>query len=136
LDHIGAPLAVGLYKDRRQEVFGDWKRAISELATCKNVHVKIGGLNMRFLGLNSYRADVPPSSKELAQIWQPYVECCIDAFGTKRCMFESNFPVDKCSCSYHVLWNAFKRLASGYSSDERDELFFKTAATLYRLDMD
>ena len=48
-------------------------------------------------------------------------------------MFESNFPVDKVSCSYAVLWNAFKRVAAGFSETEKNALFHDTAARVYRL---
>ena len=48
-------------------------------------------------------------------------------------MFESNFPVDKGSCGYVALWNAFKLIASGYSGDEKRALFAGTATKFYRL---
>ena len=48
-------------------------------------------------------------------------------------MFESNFPVDKASISYSVLWNAFKKMASNFSLEERDQMFYKTAAKVYRI---
>ena len=73
-------------------------------------------------------------STELADQWRPYIETCIEAFGATRCMFESNFPVDKGMCGYGVLWNAFKRLAAGASAEERRALFGATAARVYRLD--
>jgi predicted TIM-barrel fold metal-dependent hydrolase len=135
LDHIGAPLAIGRFAGRRDEVFGDWKKNMTELAQCHNVHIKLGGLGMHVFGFDFdfEHIDEPRSSAELAEAWRPYIETTIELFGTRRCMFESNFPVDKRSCSYHVLWNAFKRLAAGCSADEKAELFRKTAARVYRL---
>jgi predicted TIM-barrel fold metal-dependent hydrolase len=88
---------------------------------------------MLFFGFGFERRDVPASSTELAAAWRPYVETCIEAFGPDRCMFESNFPVDKQSCSYATLWNAFKRIAAGYSAAEKSALFFGTANRIYRL---
>ena len=78
-------------------------------------------------------APLPPSSGKMANAWRPYVEACIENFGANRCMFESNFPVDKGACSYPVLFNAFKRLASGASALEKTDLFAGTASRFYRL---
>lgn len=135
LDHVGGPLGIGRYEGKRDEVFAAWQPAIRELAGCPNVFVKLGGLGMRINGFGFERADVPPSSEMLAAAWKPYIETCIEAFGARRCMFESNFPVDKGSYSYAMCWNAFKRLAGGASEDEKTALFSGTAARFYRLDL-
>ena len=76
----------------------------------------------------------PPSSEELAALWRPYIETCIELFGPQRCMFESNFPVEKMGIGWSALWNAFKRLASGASAGEKQALFAGTARRVYRLD--
>jgi predicted TIM-barrel fold metal-dependent hydrolase len=133
LDHVGGPLAIGTYAGRRDEVFGHWATAIRALATCPNVFVKLGGLGMRVNGFDFHDGPRPPSSDHLAAAWRPYVETCIEAFGPARCMFESNFPVDKGSYSYAVFWNACKRLAKGASAGEKAELFASTATRFYRL---
>ncbi|HVV94895.1 MAG TPA: amidohydrolase family protein [Hyphomicrobiales bacterium] len=133
LDHLGAPLGIGVYRGRRDEVFADWKRNLAELARCPNANIKLGGLGMHVFGFGYDEADEPASSATLAEAWRPYVETAIELFGTKRCMFESNFPVDKRSCSYHVLWNAFKRIAAGGSGSEKADLFKDTATRVYRL---
>jgi L-fuconolactonase len=133
LDHVGGPLGIGPYVGRRGEIFAHWQRSIRALAQCPNVHVKLGGLGMKICGFEFHKRAAPPSSEELAAQWRPYVETCIAAFGAERCMFESNFPVDKVSCSYAVLWNAFKRLASGASAGEKAALFRDTAMRFYRL---
>jgi L-fuconolactonase len=131
LNHFGGPLGVGPYK--RNDVFPVWRAAIKELSKCPNVYVKLGGLAMIVNAFDFHLAPLPPSSGEMANAWRPYVETCIEDFGANRCMFESNFPVDKGACSYPVMWNAFKRLASGASVSEKADLFAGTASRFYRL---
>jgi predicted TIM-barrel fold metal-dependent hydrolase len=135
LDHVGTPLGVGAYTGRREERFGVWRERIGELAALPNVFVKLGGLAMAFPGFPSYMSTPPASSAQLAAEWRPYIETCIQAFGPRRCMFESNFPVDIGGCTYDVLWNAFKRLAEGYDAEEKTALFSDTARRVYRLDV-
>ena len=135
LDHVGTPLGIGIYKGRREERFETWKRSIHDLAACANVSVKLGGLAMMFAGFDSFMSDPPTSSVQLAAEWKPYIETCIEAFGVRRCMFESNFPVDIGSCDYDVLWNAFKHLASGASAEDKTALFSDTARRVYKLDV-
>ena len=133
LDHIGGPLGIGPYAGKRDDVVQDWRRGISELATCPNVAVKLGGLGMPFCGFGWSERATPPTSAELAEIMSPYYLFCIEKFGVDRCMFESNFPVDKVSYPYTVLWNAFKRICSGSSPAEKAALFHDTAVRVYRL---
>jgi L-fuconolactonase len=133
LDHVGGPIGLGPYAGKRDEVFADWQGRIRALASCPNVHVKLGGLGMRLFGFDVHTRELPLGSEELAVAWRPYIETCIAAFGPERAMFESNFPVDKGSCSYHVLWNAFKRITAGCSAEEKAALFFGTAKRFYRL---
>jgi L-fuconolactonase len=134
LDHVGGPLGIGRYSGQREAVYAAWLPAIRALAACPNVHIKLGGLGMRINGFGFEAHDDPPSSEQLAAAWRPYIEPCIEAFGADRCMFESNFPVDKGSYSYAVCWNTFKRLAAGVSTAEKAALFSGTAARFYRLD--
>ena len=134
LDHVGGPLAIGSYAGKRDEVFKAWSSAIKELATCPNVVVKVGGLAMRINGWGFENNQDPPSSQMLADAWKPYVDTTIESFGADRCMFESNFPVDKGSYSYQAYWNACKILAKGASAADKDALFRGTAARFYRLD--
>ena len=133
LDHFGGPLGTGPYAGRGDEVFADWKMMVSELADCPNVMAKLGGINMDVNGFGWHLRDRPPSSRELADATRPYYDFTIEAFGADRCMFESNFPVDKLSCSYRVIWNAFKRITGGCSAEEKAALFHDTAARVYRL---
>jgi len=131
LNHIGTPLALGSYAGRLEERFPNWRASITELAKSPNVTVKLGGLSMPFLAFPNFMADPPASSSELAAQWRPYLEACIEAFGADRCMFESNFPVQKRWSSYQVTWNAFKRIAAGASAAEQAALFAATAARVY-----
>ncbi len=106
---------------------------MSELAKCPNVVVKLGGMVNRGAGFDFHAAPAPPSSAAMAEVWRPYIETCIELFGARRCMFESNFPVDKMAIGYAALWNAFKRIVSGASREEKLALFGGTAARIYRL---
>jgi predicted TIM-barrel fold metal-dependent hydrolase len=134
VDHVGGPLGIGPFTDRQAEVFPEWKERILALAALPNTVVKLGGLTMYVTGFNFHRRPRPPGSEELAKVWKPYIDTCIEAFGAERCMFESNFPVDKGMCSYPVLWNALKRLAADASADEKTALFSGTALRVYGLD--
>jgi len=133
LNHIGGPLGCGPYRGKRREVFEDWRRSMRELASCQNVHMKLGGLGMALGGFDFHDRPLPPSSGELEAAWGPYLLAVIEAFGVERCMFESNFPVDKCSYSYPFIWNAFKRMVSGATADEKAALFHGTATRFYSL---
>lgn len=133
LDHVGGPLGIGPYAGQHAEILPRWRESIAALAACPNVVVKLGGLVMPVNGFGWHKRERPPGSEELADALRPYFSYCIEQFGADRCMFESNFPVDKVSCSYTVLWNAFKRLAADASDAERAALFHDTAARFYRV---
>lgn len=133
LNHIGAPLGIGPYAGKRAEVFQLWNSGIVELAKCPNVVVKLGGVGSLRSGYDWHERAVKPSSVELAKTLQPYFEHCIENFGVDRCLFESNFPVEKLSNTYVNLWNAFKRMTESYTADERAALFHDTAARVYRI---
>ena len=133
LNHVGGPIGIGPYAGRREAEFPVWERAMRDLATCDNVFVKLGALSSKRAGFGWHERAQPPSSEDLATAWRPYIDTCINAFGPSRCMFESNFPVDKVSCSYTVLWNAFKRLATGYSAPDKAALFCDTAERFYKI---
>jgi predicted TIM-barrel fold metal-dependent hydrolase len=135
LDHVGTPVGTARYAGRREERFPLWCDSIRALSRCPNVAVKLGGLGLPFCGFASFASVSPTSAEQLATEWRPYIETCIEAFGVARCMFESNFPVDAATCSYRVLWNAFKRVTHGASESERAALFSETAIRIYRLQM-
>ncbi len=133
LNHLGGPLGAGPYRGKRNEVLTAWRDSLKTLATCPNVSVKLGGLAMAIGGFEFHKLTLPPGSEQLANAWAPYLHSAIDLFGPQRCMFESNFPVDKAMCSYAVLWNAFKRVAAGASAADKAALFHDTAKRVYRL---
>ena len=132
--HCGGPLGYGRYAGKRDEVFANWKRSVTELAKCPNVTMKLGGMMMRLAAYDYLDIDAPPSSEQLAAHWRPYVETCIELFGAGRCMVESNFPVEKMGIGYVALFNALKRLTGGCSADEKAAIFTGTARRVYRLD--
>lgn len=133
-DHFGGPIGIGPYEGKRAEIFAQWRHDVAELAACPNVTAKLGGINMAVNGFGWHKRATPPTSDELAAATRDWYLHSIDVFGPERCMFESNFPVDKLSCSYGVLWNAFKKIAKGFSAAEKAALFHDTAARVYRLD--
>ena len=133
LNHVGGPVGVGPYEGKQAEVLTQLRQDLLDLGKRANVTMKIGGLAMRLPGFGLHEQARPLDSVALAQIWRPYFDACVEAFGVERCMFESNFPVDKISTSYAVLWNAFKRLAQEFSLAEKAALFSDTAARVYRI---
>jgi L-fuconolactonase len=133
LNHIAAPLGVGPYAGKRDEVFQVWSRGIAALKSFPNVFVKLGGVGSLRSGYDWQERAVKPSSAELATALGPYFEWCIEKLGADRCMFESNFPVEKLATSYVNLWNSFKRITAQYSAHERAGLFHDTAARAYRI---
>jgi predicted TIM-barrel fold metal-dependent hydrolase len=132
-DHLGGPLGVRSYAGRRDEVWTATRASLEELASCPNVALKLGGIGMPIMGDRWHRGERPPSSAELAATWGDLVRWCVETFGPDRCMFESNFPVDRVSCSYVVLWNGFKQMVSDASDDEKAALFAGTASRVYRI---
>jgi predicted TIM-barrel fold metal-dependent hydrolase len=130
LNHVGSPILGGPYGADRAKVFADWKAGMAALAKRPNVNVKLGALPIRLPGATAPR-DMPPASEEVASAWRPWLETSIELFGAGRCMFESNFPVQKRWSSYQVTWNAFKRIAAGASAGEKAALFAGTAARVY-----
>jgi predicted TIM-barrel fold metal-dependent hydrolase len=133
VNHCGGVVRIASYEDKRKEVFESWSGSMRELAQLPNVYVKVGGLGMRINGFDFEKGELPPSSTQLAEAWKPWMHTCIEAFGTDRCMFESNFPVDKGSYPYSNGLNAFKRLTEDASATERDALFRGTVTKVYRL---
>jgi len=133
LNHLGGLTRVGPYGNRDDEVLATWRNGIAAVAACPNVNLKLGGIGMPRLGFDWYNRTKPIGSEQLATSMTPLMTYCIEQFGPGRCMFESNFPVDKVSFSHHVLFNAFKRYSKGYSASERAALFHDTAARAYRI---
>jgi predicted TIM-barrel fold metal-dependent hydrolase len=131
LDHLGGPLGIGGYEGRRDEVLATWRTTMASVAACPNVSLKLGGIGMPIYGMGFHKNEGGASSEQLAAAWGEPIRWCIEQFGVDRCMFESNFPVDKASCSYAVLWNAFKRIAAECTASEKAALFKDTASRFY-----
>jgi len=133
LDHFGSPVAIGSDAGRLDEIFEIWCDDIADIAACPNTVAKLGGLAMPDNGFGFHEADAPPTSDEFLARQRRWYEHTIDRFGPERCMFESNFPVDRFSLSYGVYWNAMKKLASQFSEDEQAAMFAETARRVYAL---
>ena len=133
LNHVGGLLRTGPYANRNEEVMASWRNGISAAAACPNFVIKLGVLGMTRCGFDWHTRAKPIGSDELAAAMAPFLTWCIDKFTPARCMFESNFPVDKVSFSYNVMWNAFKRFSKSYSAAERAAMFHDTAARVYRI---
>lgn len=137
VDHLGAPLSVGPYRDRDAARY-QWRSGMRQVARCPNTVVKLGGIGMdghlQRTGWSSRSR--PPGSDEVVAWWGEDIQWCIDTFGPARCMFESNYPVDARAVGYTVLWNAFKKIAARYSDAEQDLLFADTAARVYRINVE
>ncbi len=132
LGHCGGPLGYGPYTGRGDEVFAQWRHALAQVAACPNVSLKLGGMMIRLAAIDYRKLPAPPSSQEIARLWGPYIETCIELFGPQRCMFESNFPVEKLGANWVTLWNAFKRITAGFSPSEKQALFCANAQRIYR----
>ena len=133
LNHIGGPIHLGEYEGKQAATHREWRSAMMRLSRIPNINVKLGGLGMAVNGAKFHNNKFPPNSVQLSDVWKPWIYETIDMFGFDRCMFESNFPVDKGSCSYGALWNAFKILAKDMSDDETNKLFSKNAARIYKI---
>ena len=133
LDHFGSPLGVGAYAGKQDEIFEMWRKDMAEIATCPNVHAKLGGLAMPDNGFGWHENALPPTSDEFVAAQQRYYLHTIDCFGPERCMFESNFPVDKLSIGYHVMWNGMKKIVADFTEDEQHAMFYGTAERVYSL---
>jgi predicted TIM-barrel fold metal-dependent hydrolase len=133
LDHFGTPLGVGAYAGRNEEIFERWQADIVEIARCPNVVAKLGGMAMPDNGFGWHERAEPPGSDMFVDAQRRYYLHTIECFSPERCMFESNFPVDRLSISYPVLWNAFKKLAAPFTRDEQHAMFYGTAARVYRI---
>jgi L-fuconolactonase len=133
LNHLGGLQRVGPYGGRDEEVLATWRQGIAAVAQCANVNLKLGGIGMPRLGFDWHTREKPIGSEELATSMAPLMSYCIEQFGPGRCMFESNFPVDKVSFSHHILFNAFKRFSKNSSPSERTALFHDTAVRAYRI---
>ena len=135
LNHAGGVNRVGFYANQEEEIINAWRKGIDLVATCPNIFLKLGGLGMPRWGFELYKRDIPVGSDELASLMGPFMHYCIEKFGPDRCMFESNFPPDKVSYSYNIMYNAFKKLSQDYSVAERGSMFHDTATKVYKIEV-
>ncbi|MEM7337048.1 MAG: amidohydrolase family protein [Actinomycetota bacterium] len=133
LDHFGTPIGVGRFAGRGDDVFDDWRRQVDLVAAQPNVVVKLGGLAMPDNGFGWDHRDRPASSDEIVAAHGRYYHHAIEVFGPQRCMLESNFPVDRFSVSYRVLWNALKKLVADFDHEDQQRMFVGTATEVYSL---
>lgn len=135
VNHLGGQVNTNAPKG----VVERWRSSIDAVAACSNTVIKCGGGQMRVgdwePDFHMHQRAKPPGSEELCELMLPYYQYVIEAFGPQRCMFESNFPVDKECVSYRTLWNLFKRIANrvGLSDAEKTAMFSGTATRAYRL---
>lgn len=140
LCHGGLPVGVagpfqgvGETEEKRAQVLTKWKRGMQRLSASANVIVKISGLLQPCCGFGFERRgeDDPVGVDEVAYGLQPLVDFILDTFGPERCMFGSNFPVEKASVPYDVLYEALTRITARRSDAFRRQLFHDTAARHY-----
>jgi len=133
LNHLGGLMGPGMGGPDIEKV---WRAELAELAaSCTNVVCKVGGILMPINGFGLDKQEKPAGSEELAELTYPWFSYAIDCFGPGRCMFESNFPVDKDSVSYRTLWNMFKKVAArkGLTDAQKRDIFHDTAVRVYKL---
>lgn len=136
LDHLGGRLHATSTSPTASDIHASWRAAMTEAAACPNIVLKVGGIGMdNVFGTGWASLDAPPGSEQVASFWGDDVRWCIDTFGPSRCMLESNFPVDRQTLPYAVLWNAMQIMTDEYSESEKHDLFAATAARTYRLDL-
>lgn len=133
LNHLGGPIGIGLTCLNREAVFNDWKSNLNNLSNCENVKIKLGGLCMPINGWSWDSRLKPIDLREIYNYQADIYKFVIDLFGPERCMFESNFPIDRLSVSYQTLWNFFKLIGLNYNASEREYLFSKTCLETYDL---
>lgn len=131
VNHLGGVIRAGEHS--KEDVFALWRQGLARLAECPNVVVKLSGLGMRLSAFGFDDGALPPSSEDLAAAWYPWMMTTLDLFGPARCMWGSNFPVDKGSYSYATGLNAMKRLLAGASDGERHDVLWRCAAQHYKL---
>ncbi|MEM0986643.1 MAG: amidohydrolase family protein [Pseudomonadota bacterium] len=133
IDHFGTPVGIGSHAGKRDEIFAAWTDDMAALAECPNVVAKLGGLAMPDNGYGWDSRETPATSEEIVGAHARWYHHMIACFGADRCMFESNFPVDRWSMSYPVYWNAMKIIAADYTEAEKSALFAGTARRVYSL---
>lgn len=139
LDHLGTPIGLGgpfgsygRTEAARRELASWWHDQLTHLGTYPHVHAKISGLAMPVLGFG-WDDTCPPSVDEVVDRLGPHVEHALRAFGPERCMFASNFPMDRVSLPWATLYEAYFQLTAHLAPEPRRALFHDNAARFYGL---
>jgi len=139
LDHLGTPIALagpfgglGQTQNERSEIKDQWYENLSLLAEVSHVCVKLSGLLMPVVGHDFHRRDQAPEIGEVVDAIAPHIEYALSLFGVDRCLFASNFPMDKVSTSFETLYDAYFQIVSGYSDADKQKLFGDNALKFYQ----
>jgi predicted TIM-barrel fold metal-dependent hydrolase len=133
INHTGGIIGINQYAAYPRQVFDLWQNYITDAGRQPNLHIKIGGLGMPSMGATFHLSESAPTSIQLAEWFQPFVSSCISKFGPERCMFESNFPVDRQYAGFTNIWNAFKICTRNLAYREKIKLFSETSKKVYNL---
>jgi predicted TIM-barrel fold metal-dependent hydrolase len=114
IDHAGFP------RSREPEYFQRWKAGMNDIAGAPNTVCKVSGLGMCD---NAWTVDS----------LRPWVESCIEAYGTERTFFGTNWPVDRLYSSYGDVLNAYEEIIAGFSEDEQRAMFSGNAERVFRI---
>ncbi|MBT96064.1 MAG: amidohydrolase [Acidimicrobiaceae bacterium] len=132
INHLGAPVRIGSWENKQREMQKIWQTELQKLSIFENIYLKVGGIGMEnYFSTQWANKSSPPSSDQVVSVWNEKILWCIETFGTDKCMFESNYPVDRQTLPYSVIWNSFQRIVNSFSQNEKDNLFWRTAATVY-----
>lgn len=141
LDHLGSPIAYGgphashgQDAAARERIVARWREDIEILAQREQLYAKLSGLFMPVVGWGVHERSEPPSVTEVVDRIGPMVEHALAHFGPQRCIFASNFPMDKVSLPWTTLYAAFAQLVQTRSEVERRALFHDNAVRFYGLD--
>ena len=113
-------LHAGMFEDRSANGIAAWRKGMRLLAACPNVVTKFSGL-----GTFERQCSV--------DLWRQPVEETLALFGPARCMFGSNFPIEKLWTPYGPIIATMQALLAGVSPSDRQAIFHDTAARVYRL---
>ncbi|GBG30576.1 L-rhamnono-gamma-lactonase [Hondaea fermentalgiana] len=139
IDHCGGLIGDQEYAkpEVQQQMREEWEKSIEELASIPNVRIKLGGILMSYCGLGFDEKETAPSAQEVADAQYPWMSFIIDKFGVDRCIFESNFPMDRVSVSYENCFASFMLIAKRYgcSAEDIDKMFYSNAVETYQLNV-
>lgn len=143
LDHFATPVGVfgavghatGKTAVQREYIYQHWKEHISHLAELKNVYIKFSGLMMPVLGHRYFERHRGASVDEMITLLQPLVQHVIESFGTKRVIYASNYPMDKCNATLHDLMTSSIEMVKPFGELALQRIFRQNAIDFYRLNL-